>query len=69
MFEVSVDATKPEIKAAVESLFKVDVTGVRTVLTKGKTKRFGRTLGKRKDTKKAYVRIAAGQEIDFVGSV
>lgn len=67
VFEVAIDATKPEIKEAVETLFKVDVTSVSTLVMKGKTKRFGRTMGQRKDWKKAYVRLAEGQEIDMVG--
>lgn len=67
VFEVAVDATKPEIRKAVETLFKVSVTDVRTVLVKGKRKRFGRVEGRRKDWKKAYVQLGEGQEIDFVG--
>lgn len=67
VFEVAISATKADIKRAVETLFKVDVKGVRTVRVKGKTKRFGRTMGRRADWKKAYVQIAEGQEIDFVG--
>jgi large subunit ribosomal protein L23 len=67
IFEVIPDATKPEIKAAVELMFKVEVTGVRVSNTMGKSKRFGRYLGKRSDTKRAYVSIKAGQEINFTG--
>ena len=67
IFEVIPDATKPEIKAAVELMFKVEVTGVRVTNTMGKSKRFGRFLGKRSDTKRAYVSIKAGQEINFTG--
>jgi large subunit ribosomal protein L23 len=67
IFEVIPDATKPEIKAAVELMFKVDVTGVRISNTMGKSKRFGRYLGKRSDTKRAYVSIKPGQEINFTG--
>ena len=59
------DATKTEIKAAVELLFKVQVAAVTTTITKGKTKRFGRTLGRRSDVKKAYVSLVAGQELDL----
>ena len=59
------DATKTEIKAAVELLFNVQVASVTTTTTKGKTKRFGRTLGRRSDVKKAYVSLAAGQELDL----
>ena len=67
VFEVATDATKIEIKKAVELLFKVEVNSVRTVVVKGKRKRFGRVEGRRKDTKKAYVQLGEGQEIDFVG--
>jgi len=66
-FRVAVDATKPEIAEAVELLFGVNVEQVRVVLVKGKTKRFGRFTGKRKDWKKAYVRIREGQDIQFAG--
>lgn len=59
------DATKTEIKAAVELLFNVQVASVTTTTTKGKTKRFGRTLGRRSDVKKAYVSLVAGQELDL----
>ena len=65
VFRVAIDATKPEIKAAVELVFKVQVEGVQTVRVKGKVKRSGRFTGKRKDTKKAYVSLAPGQEINF----
>lgn len=64
-FKVLPDATKPEIKAAVELLFGVEVAAVSTVSTKGKVKRFGRTLGRRSDTKKAYVSLVSGQELDL----
>ncbi|MCB1550724.1 MAG: 50S ribosomal protein L23, partial [Alphaproteobacteria bacterium] len=63
-FEVAPDATKPQIKRAVESLFDVKVTAVNTVVTKGKTKRFKGILGKRSDVKKAIVSLAEGQTID-----
>ncbi len=66
-FEVLKTATKPQIKAAVEQLFKVEVEDVKTVMMKGKTKRFGRNLGKRKDWKKAYVKLKEGHDIDFIG--
>lgn len=66
VFKVASDATKPEIKQAVEALFEVKVMNVRTLNQKGKTKRSVRGLSKRKDTKKAYVRLAEGQEIDFL---
>lgn len=64
-FKVLRDATKSEIKAAVELLFGVDVASVSTVTIKGKVKRFGRTLGRRSDVKKAYVSLVAGQELDL----
>lgn len=64
-FKVVKNATKTEIKAAVELLFGVQVESVTTVTTKGKTKRFGRTLGRRSDVKKAYVSLAAGQELNL----
>lgn len=64
-FKVLANATKPEIKAAVELLFGVQVASVTTVTIKGKNKRFGRTLGRRSDVKKAYVSLAAGQELDL----
>ncbi len=64
-FKVLSDASKPEIKAAVELLFGVEVASVTTTTTKGKVKRFGRTLGRRSDVKKAYVSLAAGQELDL----
>ncbi|MCK5810290.1 MAG: 50S ribosomal protein L23 [Cocleimonas sp.] len=63
-FKVSVDSTKREIKQAIELLFEVKVDNVRTVSVKGKTKNFGRRAGKRKDWKKAYVRLAEGQKLD-----
>jgi len=64
-FRVLPDATKPEIKAAVEMLFDVNVEKVQTINVKGKRKRFGQIAGKRKDWKKAVVRLAEGQDIDF----
>jgi len=64
-FKVRTDATKPEIKAAVELVFKVEVEGVTVVNVKGKTKRAGRMMGRRKDWKKAYVSLKPGQEINF----
>lgn len=63
-FKVPLDATKPEIKQAVETLFKVKVVGVNTVVMKGKTKRFRGILGRRSDVKKAYVSLAEGDYID-----
>ena len=70
VFKVAQDATKPEIKAAVELLFstkdnKISVTRVSVSNVKGKKKRFGRTMGRRANWKKAYVSLAAGQEINF----
>jgi large subunit ribosomal protein L23 len=59
------DATKPEIKAAVEAMLKVQVDSVQVVNVGGKTKRFGRYAGKRRGWKKAYVCLAAGQEVNF----
>ena len=66
-FEVPMDATKPEIKAAVEGLFKVKVTAVNTLITKGKVKRFGGRTGRRDHAKKAYVSLKPGQELNFSG--
>lgn len=63
VFKVAVDATKKEIKTAVQTLFEVQVTDVRTVKVKGKTKNFGKRSGKRSDWKKAYVTLAEGQSI------
>lgn len=65
VFFVTGDATKPEIKAAVESAFKVKVRGVSTAVTKGKTKRFAGGFGRRSDAKKAFVTLEAGHEINF----
>ena len=66
VFRVAGDADKREIKAAVEALFSVKVSGVRTANVKGKSKVFGRMQGKRSDWKKAYVSLEAGQDIDFL---
>ena len=66
VFRVAPDASKPEVKQAVESLFDVKVESVQMVNIKGKTKRTARGLGKRNDVRKAYVRLATGQSIDFV---
>ena len=65
VFKVTTDAQKSEIKAAVEKLFNVTVASVKTLNVKGKTKRTRHGLGKRSDWKKAYVRLAEGQDIDF----
>ncbi len=66
-FRVVPDANKQEIGRAVETLFDVKVDRVQILNVKGKRKRFGQRLGKRKDWRKAYVRLAAGQNIDFGG--
>jgi large subunit ribosomal protein L23 len=67
LFKVLRDATKPEIKAAVELMFKVEVASVQTVNQKGKVKRFGRSIGRRDHVKKAYVSLKPGQELNFSG--
>jgi large subunit ribosomal protein L23 len=64
-FRVASDATKVEVKAAVELLFKVQVESVQVLNIKGKIKRFGRSTGRRSDVRKAYVSLKAGQEINF----
>ena len=66
-FKVLQDATKPEIKAAVELMFKVEVKGVSVTNIKGKTKRFGKSIGRRDHVRKAYVTLKAGQELNLVG--
>ena len=68
-FRVPMDASKPEIKAAVEDLFKVNVKAVNTLISKGKTKRFRGHMGKRNDTKKAIITLAEGQSIDITTGV
>ena len=68
VFEVAKSATKPLIKEAVETLFNVKVESVSTVNVKGKQKSFGRIRGRRSDWKKAYVKLAAGQELDFLAT-
>lgn len=68
IFRVASDATKPEVKAAVELLFKVNVQSVQVSVVKGKQKRFGKFTGRRSDWKKAYVSLAPGQEINFAES-
>jgi len=65
VFEVAIDANKPQIKEAVENLFGVKVKAVNTTITKGKVKRFRGALGKRKDVKKAYVTLEEGNTIDI----
>ncbi|CCD29440.1 50S ribosomal subunit protein L23 [Candidatus Glomeribacter gigasporarum BEG34] len=65
VFRVAPDANKQEVKAAVEWLFKVEVNAVQILNNKGKAKRVGRLMGRRKDVKKAYVCLKPGQEIHF----
>ena len=64
-FRVRRDASKPDIKAAVELMFSVKVSDVKVVNEPGKTRRFGKTPGRTQDWKKAYVRLAPGQTIDY----
>ena len=66
-FEVLQDATKHEIKAAVQLMFKVEVKGVSVVNTKGKSKRFGKSMGRRDNVRKAYVTLQPGQELHLTG--
>lgn len=68
VFRVAPDATKPEIKAAVELMFKVNVESVQVACVKGKKKRFGSTVGQRNNWKKAFVSLAPGQEINFAAT-
>ena len=68
VFRVTDDATKPEVKAAIELLFKTKVQSVTVLNVRGKEKRFGRFMGRRRNWKKAYVRLAAGQEINFAAT-
>jgi large subunit ribosomal protein L23 len=68
VFKVLRDASKPEIRKAVEKMFDVTVTRVQVSNVKGKIKRFGQTMGRRSDWKKAYVTLAEGSDIDFVGA-
>ena len=67
VFKVIKDANKGEIKHAVETMFNVEVDSVCTLNVKGKTKRFGARMGKRKDWKKAYVKLKPGHDINFIG--
>ena len=67
VFRVTTDSNKKEIKDAVEKLFEVNVESVSVVMVKGKSKTFKARAGKRKDWKKAYVRVQEGQVIDFLG--
>lgn len=67
-FEVAKGASKEDIKAAVEQMFDVKVSEVRTINVKGKARRFGQMIGKTKSWKKAYVRLSEGAKIDFGGT-
>ena len=67
VFKVRTDATKPEIKAAVELMFEVQVDSVKVINYPGKIKRHGTSAGRRASWKKAYVRLAEGSQIDFLG--
>jgi large subunit ribosomal protein L23 len=69
VFKVVPSATKPEVKAAVELMFKVQVESVSILNVKGKQKRFGQTMGRRSDVRKAYVSLKPGQQIDFQSEV
>jgi large subunit ribosomal protein L23 len=69
VFDVAIDATKPQIKAAVEALFEVKVRAVNTLVRKGKVKRFRNKLGVRNDVKKAVVTLADGQTIDISSGI
>jgi len=68
VFRVADGATKPQIKAAIELMFKTKVEGVTVLNVKGKERRFGRTIGRKRSWKKAYVRLAEGQEINFAAT-
>jgi large subunit ribosomal protein L23 len=68
VFRVADHATKPEIKAAVELMFKTKVQSVTVLNVHGKERRFGKTIGRRRSWKKAYVRLAEGQEINFAAT-
>lgn len=68
VFRIADDATKPQVKAAIELLFKTKVQSVTVLNVKGKKRRFGRFMGRRRNWKKAYVRLAAGQEINFAAT-
>jgi large subunit ribosomal protein L23 len=67
-FKVRRDSSKKEIAQAVEMMFEVKVDGVQVANVRGKNKRFGQTMGKRNDWKKAYVTLSEGHEIDFMGA-
>jgi large subunit ribosomal protein L23 len=68
VFKVATDATRSEVKQAVEELFKVKVDKVRILNVKGKSKRFGGRMGKRSDMRKAYVTLSSDNDIDFAGT-
>ena len=68
VFKVALDASKTEVKQAVEELFKVKVDKIRILNVKGKTKRFGNRLGQRSDMRKAYVTLKPDNDIDFAGT-
>ncbi len=68
VFRVRRDSTKQEVRRAVEMMFEVKVEGVQIVNIRGKVKRFGQTMGRRHDWKKAYVTLAEGNDIDFLGA-
>ena len=68
VFKVRPDASKPEIRKAVEKMFGVTVSAVQVLNVKGKVKRFSKTVGRRSDWKKAYVTLAEGSDIDFMGA-
>ena len=69
VFDVAIDATKPQIKAAVEALFEVKVKAVNTLVRKGKVKRFRNKIGVRNDVKKAIVTLVDGQTIDISSGI
>lgn len=68
VFKVARDASKPEVRKAVELMFDVKVNSVQIANMRGKTKRHGQNLGRRADWKKAYVTLAEGHDIDFIGA-
>ena len=68
VFHVALDATKPEVRYAVEKLFKVEVQSVQIANVKGKVKRFGSTPGRRVKRRRAFVRLKPGHDIDFLGT-
>ena len=68
VFKVQKNATKKQVKSAVETMFNVEVDAVRVLNVKGKQKRFGRSLGQRSDWKKAYVKLKEGHDIEFASA-